>query len=64
MKSIQFRVVYSDDDAKDGVSQEIVRVRARTINTGLARALTLGRRPLGNGRERDIITIEFVKVER
>jgi hypothetical protein len=53
---MEFRVVYSEGE------EEMVRVIARTINSGFAKALTIARLPLGNGQERELSGIEFWQV--
>ena len=53
MQTIEYRAVYAEG------SDEIIRVRARTINSGFTKALRLAREPLGNGRERELSRLEF-----
>jgi hypothetical protein len=53
---IQYRVNYAEGE------QEIVQVQARTINSGFTKALWLARRPLGNGRERELSSVEFWQI--
>jgi hypothetical protein len=56
MKTIEYRVRYNDDH------DETVRVSARDINSGFAKALRIARQPLGSGRVREIASIEFWQV--
>lgn len=53
MKVIDYRALYSNQD------EEIIRVRARDINSGFGKALSLAKEPLGNGTRREIVRIEF-----
>lgn len=39
--------------------KEIVRVRARDINSGFTKALRRAKEPLGNGTVREIARVEF-----
>lgn len=55
MKTIAYKVVFADGYEK----YEIVRVQARSINSGFAKALKKAREPLGNGFHRVIHSIEF-----
>jgi len=61
MQIIEYRVTYSGDKHGRfiGVADEVVRVRARDINSGFAKALKQAREPLGNGNVREIASIEF-----
>jgi hypothetical protein len=62
MKTIEYRVQYTGNPGNDPATYEIVRVRARTINSGFFKALGLANRPLGNGTRREIGGIEFWQV--
>ena len=53
MQTIEYRVTYNL------FATEIVRVQARTINSGFTKAVKAAREPLGNGHEREIASIEF-----
>lgn len=53
MKVIEYRAVYNEGQA------EIISVVARSINSGMTKALKQARKPLGNGRERELASIEF-----
>jgi hypothetical protein len=53
MKVMEFRAVYTEGQA------EIITVYARSINSGMTKALKQARKPLGNGQERELATIEF-----
>lgn len=55
MKTIEYKIVFAIGSFAD----EIVRVQARNINTGFAKAVKAAREPLGNGREREIARVEF-----
>jgi hypothetical protein len=57
MKTIEYRITYTYASY-----DETVRVQARNINSGFSKALKLARKPLGNGREREIARIEFWQV--
>lgn len=56
MKVIEYRAVYEDGQ------YDLLRVRARDINSGFSKALKLAKEPLGSGRVREINRIEFWKV--
>jgi hypothetical protein len=73
MKEIEFKITYNGEivygatttsiGTTNGVgSTEIVRVRARDINSGFTKALKRARERLGNGRRREIATVEFWRV--
>jgi hypothetical protein len=53
VQTIEYRIVYAEGGT------EIVKVLARTINSGFAKALRVGLQPLGNGRRREIARVEF-----
>ena len=53
MKTIEYRVIFTED------SDEIIRVQARSINSGFTKALKIARQPLGSGVEREIARVEF-----
>ena len=57
MKEIQYRATFAEGE------QEIVTVRARDINSGMTKALREARKPLGNGRERELHSVEFWMVK-
>jgi hypothetical protein len=71
MKTIEYRVLYSGAVEHTrgsfisygaGADEEIVRVQARDINSGFTKALRRANEPLGNGRRREIVAIEFSQV--
>lgn len=72
MKDIEYRVRYSGaterqrgnfiDDGVYDQSYEVIRVKARDINSGFGKALKRAQEPLGNGVRREIGGIEFWKV--
>jgi hypothetical protein len=72
MKTIEYRVQYTGateqqrgnfvDDGFYGVEFEVVRVQARDINSGFAKALKRANEPLGNGVRREIGRVEFWQV--
>jgi len=53
MKLIEYRIVYAEGE------DEIVKVRARDINSGFGKALREAKKPLGNGTVREIARVEF-----
>lgn len=57
MKTIEYRITYADGET------EIASVQARSLNSGFAKALSIARQPLGNGRERELHSIEFWQVK-
>lgn len=64
MKTIEYRVVYSGMDriSERWPLEEIIRVEARNINSGYAKALKRALEPLGNGKRREIIELRFWQV--
>jgi len=67
MKTIEYRVHYSGVLQPGGgingdPSEEIVRVKARDINSGYGKALQRAKEPLGNGSRREIIRVEFWQI--
>ena len=68
MKSIEYRITFTgivvNDDVTDehGIEHEVVRVQARSINSGYGKALKIAKQPLGNGNVREIGSIEFWSV--
>ena len=67
MKSIEYRVSYNGGLLPGGSvvgnpSTEIVRVEARDINSGYAKALKRAKEPLGSGVVREIGRIEVWQV--
>lgn len=70
-KTIEYRVQYTGaTEYKRGefrgrgapATHETVRVQARDINSGFAKALKIANKPLGNGIRREIGAIEFSQV--
>jgi hypothetical protein len=59
MKTIEYRATFTDPLHQPF---ELVRVHARSINSGYAKALKEARKPLGSGEEREILGIEFWQV--
>jgi hypothetical protein len=59
MKTIEYRVIYN---GYAGAIEEVVRVQARSINSGFTKAVKRAREPLGNGHVREIARIEFWQV--
>lgn len=64
MKVIEYRVVYSGELGPRQVivgnpDNEIITVTARDINSGFAKALKRANERLGNGRRREIASVEF-----
>ena len=53
MKLNEYRIVYAEGE------DEIVKVRARDINSGFGKALREAKKPLGNGTVREIARVEF-----
>jgi len=69
MQDISYRITYSGVRLIGGTSFrqgngdiEIATVRARSINTGFAKALKRAQEPLGSGERREIVRIEFWEV--
>jgi hypothetical protein len=68
MKRIEYRVHYSGELVPGSTvitgdpSEDVVAVQARDINAGYAKALKQAREPLGNGRRREIVKIEFWQI--
>jgi len=69
MKTIEYKAVYGGtlvrgfrDYVAPDASEEIIRVRARDINSGFAKALKIAQQPLGNGARRALVSIEFSQV--
>lgn len=60
MKTIEYRAVYADP-LIDG-QPEVIRVQARSINSGFSKALKIAREPLGNGRVRELNRVEFWQI--
>lgn len=69
MKTIEYRITYTGVESIHGVawrrdpSSEIATVQARDINAGFAKALKIANEPLGNGRRREIGSVEFYAVK-
>jgi len=57
MKLIEYRATFETIN-----DTEVIRVRARSINTGYAKALKIALQPLGSGRVREITSIQFWQV--
>jgi hypothetical protein len=53
VKEIRYRATYSEGE------EEIIAVRARTINSGFGKALRRALEPLGNGTRRELARLEF-----
>jgi hypothetical protein len=53
MRTIEYRVTYAEGEP------ETVRVTARDINSGFAKAVKRAREPLGFGRVRQLHSVEF-----
>ena len=68
MQDISYRVIYSPKGwlnghrASYGSAEEIIRVPARSINSGYPKALKRALEPLGDGTKREIVSIEFWEV--
>jgi hypothetical protein len=63
MKVIEYRVHFKPDSAVVNYpTEEVVRVKARDINSGFSKALKLAKEPLGSGVVREIAAIEFWQV--
>jgi hypothetical protein len=58
MKVIEYRASYAESISDN----EIIRVHARSINTGYAKALKIALQPLGNGRVRELCSLQFWQV--
>ena len=53
MKTIEYKATYNEGD------EEIIRVQARDINSGFPKAVRIALQPLGNGRRREIASVQF-----
>lgn len=68
MQTIEYRVHFTGIRRINGVGfagdpeSEVVRVQARDINSGFAKALKRAKEKLGNGLTREIGSIEFSQV--
>lgn len=67
MKTIEYRAVYTGKilgkrEVDDRSPEDIIRVQARDINSGYVKALKIARQPLGSGRVREILRVEFWQV--
>jgi hypothetical protein len=68
MKHISYRIRYTGVRFIDSLQyrtdgeEEIVRVSARSINSGFPKALRKAQEPLGSGERREILSVEFWEV--
>lgn len=66
MKTIEYQATYSGVLGPRGVSDEptteVIRVQARDINAGFAKALRRAQEPLGNGNRRELIILQFWQI--
>jgi hypothetical protein len=64
VNEISYRVTYQLRlrTVEDVVTDEIIKVRARSINSGYPKVLKIANEPLGNGTRREIARIEFLEV--
>jgi hypothetical protein len=71
MKTIEYKATFNGTLARlpggtrtliGEPSEEIIRVSARDINGGFAKALKRANEPLGNGNRRELARIEFWQV--
>jgi hypothetical protein len=71
MKTIEYKATYNGTLTRlpggtralmGSPSEEVVRVQARDINSGFAKALKRANEPLGNGNHRELARIEFWQV--
>jgi len=62
MQDISYRVTYQHLGHLREPISEVVRIQARSINTGYVKALRRAQEPLGSGERREIVRIEFWEV--
>jgi hypothetical protein len=68
MRTIEYRARFTGVQKCHGMawqvnpSDEVIRVQARDINSGYAKALKRALEPLGNGTRREIGALEFWQV--
>lgn len=60
MRTIEYRVTFGGEHHSG--ESELITVRARTINSGFPKALRRALEPLGNGVQRELLSLEFVEV--
>jgi hypothetical protein len=67
MKTIEYRASYGGTITPTGLDtstagDELIRVQARTINSGYAKALRRALEPLGSGARRELLGLIFWQV--
>lgn len=67
MLTIEYKAVYGGvllgaNRVSDDPADEIIRVKARDLNSGFQKALRLALEPLGNGKRRQVHSLEFWRV--